>query len=109
MTNPVPSTTQPDTDDTTITEVEPGVFVRKSKNSKYIIEYHREICIGAGSCAQIAPATFEMDDENKAVFVQKEGENEDVDDVILAAAQSCPVFAIIVKDAETGEQLFPLP
>jgi ferredoxin len=72
---------------------------------KYIIEYHRDVCIGAASCAAIASATFGMDDENKA-FLIGEGDWDD-EELILAAAQSCPVFAIIIKDAETGEQLFP--
>ena len=83
-----------------VEEIEPGVFVRTSTASKYIIEYHRDSCIGAGSCAAIAGFTFEMDDENKAVMLGD-------DDLILAAAQSCPVFAIIIKDKETGEQVFP--
>lgn len=90
---------------TEIENPEPEFFIRKSESSKYVVEYHRDMCIGAASCAAIAPFTFEMDDENKAVFVI--AENVDEDDAILAAAQSCPVFAIVVKDAETGEQVFP--
>lgn len=75
------------------------------KNRKYIIEYNRDACIGAASCAAIAPFTFGMDDENKA-FLIDEGEWDD-EELILAAAQSCPVLAIIIKDAATGEQIFP--
>ncbi len=86
--------------------VKDGEFhVGKNKKRKYIIEYHRDVCIGAASCAAIAPMTFGMDDENKA-FIIEEGEWDD-EELILAAAQSCPVFAIIIKDAETGEQIFP--
>ncbi len=92
-------------DDVIIENPEPEFYIRRSKSSKYIVEYHRDMCIGAASCAAIAPFTFEMDDENKAVFTV--AEDVDEDDAILAAAQSCPVFAIIVKDAETGEQIFP--
>lgn len=90
----------------TITEVEPHIFVRKSKNSKYIIEYHRDLCIGANTCT-LAANTFAMDDENKAVLIENP-QDEDDDEIILAAAQSCPVFAIIIKDAATGEQIFPV-
>lgn len=74
---------------------------------KYRIEYHYDICIGAASCAAIAPLTFEMDEDNKAYIV--ETGSWDDEQLILAAAQSCPVFAIIIKDAETGEQVFPDP
>lgn len=92
----------------TIEEVEPGVFVRKSKNSRYIIEYHRDRCIGAGTCSQIAQKTFEMNDENIAEMINDPEKEEDNDDLLFAAAASCPAFAIIVKDAETGEQIFPV-
>lgn len=94
--------------DIEIKEVEKQVFRRTSKNSKYIVEYHREICDGIGTCSQIAPNTFVMDDENKAQLVELP-ETEDSDEEILAAAQSCPVFAIFIFDKETGEQIFPLP
>lgn len=102
----------------TITNPEPDLYIRTSNKSRYIVEYHRDACIGAASCAAIAPFTFEMDSENKAVFVKGEikGGKEDSerpevkvdeDEIILASAQSCPVFAIVIKDKETGEQIFP--
>lgn len=94
--------------DIEIKEVEKQVFRRTSKNSKYIIEYHRENCTGIGTCSQIAQNTFVMDDENKAQLVELPV-TEDTDDEILAAAQSCPVFAIFIFDKETGEQIFPPP
>lgn len=94
--------------DVEIKEVEKQVFRRTSKNSKYIVEYHREVCDGIGTCAQIAGNTFQMDAENKAEFIELPV-TEDTDEMILAAAQSCPVFAIFIFDKETGEQIFPLP
>ncbi len=89
----------------TITKQSDTHHVGKSPDSKYVVEILRDVCIGAGSCAAIAPETFKLDDENLAYF----GEEWDADDLILAAAQSCPVFAIIIKDAQTGEQIFPEP
>ena len=100
----------------TITNPEPDLYIRSSNKSRYIVEYHRDACIGAASCAAIAPFTFEMDEENKAVFVigetnggkeDSEKSKVDEDEIILASAQSCPVFAIVIKDKETGEQIFP--
>ncbi len=69
----------------------------------YTVEIDRELCIGAGSCAVLAPETIEMDDENIAVITKQNG---DSDEDILASAQSCPVDAVIVKD-ETGKQVWP--
>lgn len=67
------------------------------------VEVIREKCIGAASCVALAPETFEMDPEAKAIVKDQHG-NSDAD--ILAAAQSCPVNAIILKDA-AGKQIWP--
>jgi ferredoxin len=98
---------QPETDNDIVVTKDGETHTGTHKKRKYIIEYQRDVCIGAASCAMIAALTFQMDDENKA-FIIEEGEWDD-EEIILAAAQSCPVFAIIVKDAETGEQIFPIP
>lgn len=69
----------------------------------YRVEVIREQCISAGSCVVLAPETFALDDENLAIVKQQNG---DSDEDILAAAQSCPVNAIIVRD-EHGAQIWP--
>lgn len=92
--------------DVKIEEIQKQVFRRTSKNSKYIVEYHRQNCTGIGTCSIIAGNTFVMDDENKAQLVELPP-SEDSDDEILAAAQSCPALAIFIFDKETGEQVFP--
>lgn len=76
----------------------------KSPKSKYIIEIDKDACIGAASCIAIAGKTFKLDENNKVLIL--EGEWDD-DDMIMAAAQSCPVFAISIKNAETGAVIFP--
>ncbi len=68
------------------------------------IEVDRDKCIGAASCIGVASNVFELDDENKAVVIDAYGDD---DETILRAAKSCPVKAIIIKDEETGEILFP--
>jgi len=78
----------------------------KNQKSKYIVEVLQDICIGAASCVAIAADTFQLDEENKAYILETDW---DQDDLIMAAAQSCPVFAIIIKDAQTGKQIFPQP
>lgn len=90
----------------TITKHDDNHHVGTNPKRKYKIEIYRDLCIGAASCVAIAADTFQLDEENKFYMLETDW---DEDDVILAAAQSCPVFAIIVKDAETGEQIFPEP
>lgn len=64
----------------------------------------REACIGAASCVAMAPGVFELDSENKAVILANAS---DTMENILNAAQGCPTKAIVVTDAQTGEQLWP--
>jgi ferredoxin len=64
----------------------------------------REQCIGDGMCVNEAPETFELDDDQKAFVLEGPG---DEMEYILAAAKSCPLDIIVVKDAATGKQLYP--
>ncbi|CAG0938623.1 hypothetical protein BROC_00334 [Candidatus Brocadiaceae bacterium] len=90
-----------------IEEISPGLYRATTEKSAYIIEYDMNKCIGAASCAAIAPLTFFMNEENKAQ-IQEDVPDFDEDDVIMAAAQSCPVFAIKIIDKASGEVLFPI-
>ena len=67
------------------------------------ITVDRDLCIGAAPCVTVAPGVFQLDDENKAYVVDPKGAD---DEVILLAAQSCPVQAIIIHDDE-GNQIYP--
>lgn len=80
--------------------VEPVVRGRKLK-----ITVDREKCIGAASCVAVAPKTFQLDDENKAVVLDMAGWNSNEE--IQMAAKSCPTLAIIIEDGETGGRIFP--
>jgi ferredoxin len=71
---------------------------------KYKVEVVRDKCIGAASCAAIAPNVFQMDEEDIAIIISQNGDD---DDTKLLAAQSCPTAAIIVTDTTTGEQVWP--
>ncbi len=63
----------------------------------------REGCIGAQSCVVVAPGVFQMDDENLAYVTDPDSTD---DDMIMLAAQSCPVLAVYLYD-ENGKQIFP--
>lgn len=77
---------------------------------KYIVEIDRSKCISVANCVAITPDLFELDEEQIAVFLEpngKTGKYESDDETVLMSARSCPTQAIIIKDAETGEQIFP--
>ena len=55
-------------------------------------------------CEAIAPEVFRLNDNRQSEVVDPAG---DAEEKILEAAENCPVSAIFVEDAETGERLFP--
>lgn len=81
------------------------------------IKVDRDVCIGAGPCVASAASVFELDDEQKAVMKMQGGGKEQTeadvggledgavtDDALIAAAQSCPVKAILLY-GEDGEEI----
>jgi ferredoxin len=74
------------------------------KVGKYEVKVVRKDCIGAATCVAVAPNVFKLDGENIAVFTDNP---EDTPENIVASAQGCPTKAILVKDAETGEMVWP--
>ncbi|MCL4338703.1 ferredoxin [Patescibacteria group bacterium] len=75
---------------------------KKVNNVTVVVD--RNLCIGAASCVAVAPKTFALDNEAKAIILDTA--TEDSLDTIMDAAKSCPVAAIIIHD-DTGKQLFP--
>ncbi len=83
------------------------------------IKVDRDLCIGAAPCVFAAESVFELDEENKAVMLLKdEAKTSDMtekaqladdgvtDEVLTAAAESCPVKAVFLYD-ENDEQVYP--
>lgn len=56
----------------------------------------KELCIGCGLCAAIYPEVFTMDEDGKAVAIDKELDASQCKDAKDTAKQ-CPVDAISVK------------
>lgn len=71
----------------------------------YKIIIDRILCIGAASCVAVAPKTFRLDNEAKAILLDV---TRDEDNIILDAAKACPTNAITIIKEETGEQLWPV-
>ncbi|GDX61750.1 hypothetical protein LBMAG33_0600 [Candidatus Levyibacteriota bacterium] len=74
------------------------------------VRVDRNSCIGAASCVAVAPGTFELDGEGKAVIKKKDGSTTsdlvsylDINDTevnIEHAAKSCPVNAIVIVEVD---------
>lgn len=70
----------------------------------FTVEVDQNACIGAAPCTAIAPNTFGLDGNGKAVILSTA--DQDDYETILSAARACPVAAIIIKNAK-GEKVFP--
>jgi ferredoxin len=57
-------------------------------------------CAAHGDCVDVAPEVFALDDVARVVGTGP-------DELLLAAAEACPSAAIVVRDAETGEHVYP--
>lgn len=74
------------------------------KVNKWTITVDRNLCIGAASCVAVAPKTFALDNEAKAIIL--DSAVDELEETIMDSAKSCPVAAVIIHD-ENGKQIFP--
>jgi len=70
------------------------------------LKFHvdRDLCIGAATCVAIAPNTFVMDSEAKAIILDTA--DNDTNEAIIDGARGCPTAAIIIEDT-AGNKIFP--
>jgi ferredoxin len=62
------------------------------------ITIDREKCMGSGNCSFMAPGTFDLDDDLKAVVIDPDG---DGPDAVALAADGCPTKAITFDPGAT--------
>jgi ferredoxin len=67
------------------------------------VHIDRDLCIGAATCLAIAPHTFHLDSEAKAIVLAT-AENDDTE-TIIDAARGCPVAAIYIE--QNGQPIYP--
>ena len=72
--------------------------------ARYHIFIDREACVSDKLCQDHAPDVFDYDDEQKPVILT---EKTDWPENVLWIAKNCPVQAVRIVDAETGEQVWP--
>ena len=71
---------------------------------KLRVTVDHNVCVGNAMCPHIAPKSFALNDDRQSQVIDPNGEPRET---VMEAAEACPVSAITVVDAETGEQLFP--
>lgn len=71
---------------------------------RWRVEVDRSVCIGSAQCVHHAPDGFRLDTGRQSRPADPET---DADERILAAAESCPVEAIVITMPGSGEPVFP--
>ncbi len=70
-------------------------------NLKITVDYNK--CVGNAMCEQYAPNVFGLNEARQSYVKDPEADSLEA---VLEAAENCPVTAIMVEDADTGEVLF---
>jgi len=71
---------------------------------RWRVEVDRSLCIGSGMCVLTAPGGFVLDTARQSHSTEPES---DADEKVLEAAEGCPVEAITITLADSGEVVFP--
>ncbi|MFD4412861.1 ferredoxin [Streptomyces sp. NPDC058466] len=71
---------------------------------RWQVEVDRSVCIGSAQCVHHAPDAFRLDTGRQSHPVDPET---DANEKILAAAEGCPVEAIMITLLGSGEPVFP--
>ena len=66
----------------------------------YVPRIDEGACIAQGDCVEAAPQVFQLDDRASVIGTGP-------DELLMEAAENCPVEAIVLVDSETGEQVYP--
>lgn len=71
---------------------------------RWNVEVDRSLCIGSAQCVHLVPEAFRLD---SAMQSHPAGPEADANERILAAAEGCPVEAIMITLLGSGEPVFP--
>lgn len=66
----------------------------------YLPRIDEGACIAQGDCVDIAPQVFQLDDRASVIGTGP-------DELLMQAAENCPVEAIALLDEDSGEQVYP--
>ncbi|MEU0034604.1 MULTISPECIES: ferredoxin [unclassified Streptomyces] len=71
---------------------------------RWNIEVDRSLCIGSAQCVHLVPEAFRLDSGMQSHPAEPET---DANEKLLAAAEGCPVEAIMITLLGSGEPVFP--
>ena len=71
---------------------------------RWHVEVDRALCIGSAQCVHRATGAFHLDSAMQSHPLERET---DANELILEAAESCPVEAIVITLLGSGEPVFP--
>ncbi|WP_369367261.1 ferredoxin [Streptomyces sp. CG4] len=71
---------------------------------RWHVEVDRSVCIGSAQCLHHAPDHFRLDSARQS---HPTASDTDAAEPVLAAAESCPVEAILITLVGSGEAVFP--
>ncbi|MFE3851654.1 ferredoxin [Streptomyces griseorubiginosus] len=71
---------------------------------RWHVEVDRSLCIGSAQCVHTAQDAFHLDTARQSHPTDPET---DANEKILAAAENCPVEAIMISLLGSGEPVFP--
>ncbi|MCX5081424.1 ferredoxin [Streptomyces sp. NPDC056121] len=71
---------------------------------RWHVEVDRGVCIGSAQCVHHAPGAFRLDSGRQSRPLEAEA---DANEKILAAAEGCPVEAVMITLLGSGEPVFP--
>ena len=80
------------------------VLLGEDMARKLSVSVDHNLCVGNQMCISIATKALTLNDDRQAIPADVDA---DTEEVIIEAAEQCPMAAISVMDADTGEQLFP--
>ncbi len=87
---------------------------QKTKMAKYLLEHDRPNCIGCGACVAVNPKHWVMNEDGKSDIINGRHREDGLQELEIgeedlesnkAAADSCPVNVIHLKNKETEEKI----
>ncbi|MFC5632251.1 ferredoxin [Streptomyces bullii] len=82
----------------------PGGGGSSGAGDRWHVGVDRSLCVGSAQCLHHAPGAFHLDSGRRSRPADPEP---DASEQILAAAENCPVEAIVITLLGSGEAVFP--
>ncbi|MFJ9243934.1 ferredoxin [Streptomyces sp. NPDC101776] len=71
---------------------------------RWTVTVDKRVCVRTGLCVAAAPEEFRLDEDGQG---RARSESLPASEEVLEVAESCPIEAIGIVDARSGERVFP--